>query len=272
MASLAGFFGILTRTIPIDNQIRRIGPYLGCDRLSRRVQSVSYEFMSETARKMKAGDVAFALRRQITSARYLKSERLPPERSIAEQYGVSRATVRDALRQLEAIGFVERRAGSGTYVSYSESTHSVSIVQSTSPLELVDARVALEPQIARLAVLHATDQNLQKAESALLAMESCDDDPDAFADGDERFHLALAECTKNSLLIWMSRRVSEVRSHAQWAQMRQITLTPVTIDAYNRDHRTIYEAVRNRDAEAAVRAMQAHLRSARASLLEAASG
>ena len=217
-----------------------------------------------------AGDIAAHVRRRIAGGELLSGERLLPERTFAEQYGVSRGTVRDALRRLEEAGFVERRPGSGTYVAWSE-VETTSIARSTSPLELIDARYALEPQIVRLAVLNATGRALARAERALEVMEGSEGDADSFAVGDETFHLALAECTKNAMLIWITQRVSEVRKNAEWARMRQITLSGPMIRRYNAQHREVFEAVRRRDAEQAVRAMRAHLDLARTSLVDAAS-
>jgi GntR family uxuAB operon transcriptional repressor len=220
---------------------------------------------------MNAADIAGTLRKQIASARFTRNDRLPPERVLADQYGVARGTVREALKQLEDAGFVERRAGSGTYVTYSERDETRSIVETTRPLELIDARFAVEPQMVRLAVLHATEFDLAKAEAHLQAMEACGGDALAFADADDRFHLALARCSQNALITWMMAKMHEVRSHAQWARMRTITLEPEIIALYNRQHRAIVDAIRARDAEAAGRLMKEHLESARRSLVEAAS-
>lgn len=217
-----------------------------------------------------AGDIAVQVRRRITGGDLLKGERLPPERAFAEQFGVSRGTVRDALRRLEEGGFVEKRPGSGTYVCFSE-VETASIARSTSPLELIDTRFALEPQIVRLAVLNATERALAKAERALEVMERNEADADAFAAGDETFHLALAECTRNAMLIWITERVTEVRNNTEWARMRQITLSRAMIRRYNVQHRAVFEAVRTRNAEQAARAMKAHLDLARKSLVDAAS-
>ena len=198
--------------------------------------------------KVGAGDIAIHVRRQIIGGDLLHGERLPPERAFADQFGVSRGTVRDALRRLEEGGFVEKRPGSGTYVTYSEA-ETVSIAQSTSPLELIDTRYALEPQIVRFAVLNATEQAFLKAESALEVMERSEYDSDSFSLGDEAFHLALAECTRNAMLVWITKRVSEVRKNTEWARMRQLTLSAEMIRRYNVQHREIFEAVRRRDAE-----------------------
>ena len=219
---------------------------------------------------MNAADIAGVLRKQIASARFAQNDRLPPERSLAEQFGVARGTIREALKRLEGTGFVERRPGSGTYVTYSERDETRSIVETTRPLELIDARFAVEPHMVRLAVLHATEFDLAKTEAHLQAMEA-GDDAIAFADADDRFHLALARCTQNALIVWMMEKMHEVRSHAQWARMRTITLEPEIIDHYNRQHRNIIDAIRSRDAEAAGRLMKEHLETARRSLVEAAS-
>ena len=154
--------------------------------------------------KIGAGDIAVHLRRRITGGELLHGERLPPERAFADQFGVSRGTVRDALRRLEEGGFVEKRPGSGTYVTWSDA-ETTSIAQSTSPLELIDTRYALEPQIVRLAVLNATEQALVKAERSLEAMEHSEHDADSFSVNDEAFHLALAECTRNAMLVWITK-------------------------------------------------------------------
>ena len=219
---------------------------------------------------MNSGEIASLLRKQIASARFMLNERLPPERSLAQQYGVARGTVREALKQLEDLGFVTRRAGSGTYVTYSEHDQVRSIVETTRPLELIEARLAVEPHMVRLAVLHANEFDLSKVEAHLSTLESVGDDAESFADADERFHLALAQCSQNPLINWMMEKIQEVRGHAQWAKMRTLTLEPRIIEAYNKQHRAIAAAIRQRDADAAARAMKAHLESARRSLMDAA--
>lgn len=220
---------------------------------------------------MNSAEIATALRRQIAAARFALNERLPPERSLAEHYGVARGTVREALRQLETAGFVARRAGSGTYVTWSESAQTRSIVETTRPLELIDARFAIEPHMVRLVVLHATDYDLEKVEAHMLRMERAGADRDVFADADEAFHLELARATQNPMIVWMMEKVHEVRSHEQWAHMRVLTLKPEVIEHYNRQHRAIVDAIRARDAERAAQAMKAHLTTARGTLVDAAS-
>lgn len=214
-----------------------------------------------------SADIAAELRRQIASARFMPSERLPPERLLAERYGVARGTVRQALRQLEQMGFVERRPGSGTYVTWEDDRAEQSVTEITRPLELVDARFGVEPHMCRLAVLRATDLELNQLRALLDAMETCAQDSARFADIDEEFHLAIARCTQNPMVIWMMEKIHEVRSHAQWSRMRLLTLNPEVVALYNRQHRAVIDAIADRDTERAAQAMKAHLSTAKASLV-----
>ena len=94
------------------------------------------------------------VRRDIADGHYGPHDRLPSERAFADLYKVARGTVRDALNQLAAQGLVDIRPGSGTYVTIASTGETNPVIANASPLELVDARFALEPHICRLAVLH----------------------------------------------------------------------------------------------------------------------
>ena len=217
---------------------------------------------------MNAHDITVDLRQRIEAGRHAPQTRLPSERALAGDYGVTRGTVREAIKMLERDGLVETRAGSGTYVTRTAVTGIPSVIETTRPLELVDARFAIEPHMVRLAVLHATEADLETAETHLVAMEE-GHDAKAFADYDEAFHLALADAAHNPMIRWMMEKCHEVRSHAQWNRMRTLTLSPSIISLYNRQHRDIVNAIRARRADAAMRAMREHLDTARRSLVEA---
>ncbi len=223
-----------------------------------------------TTRKPGSGDVLATLRRQIISEQYFRNQRLPPERELADQFGVARGTVREALKRLEELDFVERRPGSGTYVSYSNDTAARPMAETMRPLELIEARLAIEPQIVRLAVLHADDRDLSRIEESIRRMEANADDTHNFGDLDEVFHLLLAEASHNSLLIWMMRHANEVRSHPSWVKMRHLTHNSKIVVEYNRQHRRIYEAIAARDPDGASQTMREHLNLARQSLIDAA--
>ena len=194
-------------------------------------------------------------------------DKLAPERDLAGIFNVSRTTVRSALQCLEDSGLVVRQIGSGTYVSYRPSPQVDEIAEVTSPLELIEVRLALEPQMTRLAVANATAKDLDRLGEALTRVEASGDDPEDFSRFDEEFHLHLAECTYNPLLAWIYREINEVRSHSQWNARKDTILTPDRIGEYNRQHRGLYEGLRSRDVEASVRAITEHLEKARADLL-----
>jgi GntR family uxuAB operon transcriptional repressor len=189
---------------------------------------------------------------------------------MASNYRVARGTVREALMQLAEEGLVEIRPGSGSYVSFDASHASNSVVENARPLELIDARFALEPHICRLAVLHAQRQDFDRAEALLEQMEASAHDGAAFSEADTAFHMLLAEVTGNSLLLWMVTQINSVRGQQQWARMRTLTLTPRVIETYNLQHRRVLTAIRKREPEEAAGFMKAHLETARLSLTRAA--
>ncbi len=222
---------------------------------------------------MGSAEIAGVLRRQIGEG-YLEAKvRLPAERILAETYGVARGTIRAALNILEDEGLVETKSGSGTYVCEQNkpSLSMESIVADARPLELMDARFALEPHICRLAVLHARSDDFRRAEELLSEMENCSGDPIAFSAADMEFHKLLAEITGNRLLGWIMSQVSDVRNEDEWSRMRYMTLNAETIQLYNRQHRRILHAIRTREAETAAQLMKEHLETARLTLTRAAS-
>ncbi len=217
-----------------------------------------------------SADVASEVRRSIESGTFRRFERLPPSRRLAETYGVARNTLRDALYQLEKEGLLETRAGSGTYVTAPDEAALPDAVGEAAPLELIDARFALEPHICRLCVLHGRREDFERLDALCDRMESAATDPVTFAEADTEFHKALAAATRNSLLIWLIDQITAVRSLDEWTRMRQLTLDETIIDLYNVQHRNLLTALRAREPERAAAAMKEHLETARLSLTRAA--
>jgi DNA-binding FadR family transcriptional regulator len=213
-------------------------------------------------------NVAAQLRRRILEGEYSYEERLPAERNLAEEYGVSRGTIRSVLDLLEQQNLVTRQVGSGTYVTHREMTDQQEISRVTSPIEMVEVRIAIEPQMVRLAIANASSQDLDELHAALRQCETCGGDVEKFARADTAFHLALAHCSKNKLIYWLYERISEVRRHSQWRQMKQKLLTRDRIDFYNSQHRALYEAIAARDAAKATQMIKQHLYGVQDDLLE----
>ena len=216
-----------------------------------------------------AAAIAAQLRRAILEGVYSYRERLPAERELASHFGASRSTVREALRQLEESNMVLRRIGSGTFVNYRSLPGENNIAELTSPLELIEVRLAVEPHMVRLAVTNATQRDLERLGEALRGLEACGNDREAYSRHDAQFHLALAECTRNPLMVWLYRHVNDVRNHAQWSAMKDLILTRERVEDYNEQHRGIFESIKTRDADRAVKIITAHLAAARRHLLGA---
>lgn len=218
-----------------------------------------------------AGTLSAELRRKILAGEFRHDERLPAERSLAEQFGCSRGTVRSAMEKLEQLRLIERRVGSGTFVNHHATADETEIAHITSPLELIDVRMGLEPQIARLAVINATAVNLSKLKGTLQDLERLTNEctPESFTTADQTYHLALAECTGNALMIWLCQHIHDVRSHPQWSSMKDKILKPAQIEIYNIQHRKMYEAIVSRDIETAEKVTIEHLDTARNDLIGA---
>lgn len=216
-----------------------------------------------------AANIAVELRQAILVGDFLHGEKLPPERALAETFGSSRNTVREALRLLEQDGLVARRIGSGTYVTFRNDSDRDEAAEATSPLELIDVRAGIEPQMVRLAVQNAGNRDIDRLEVALMRLERSTDDYRRFSRADEAFHLCLAECTRNPMMVWLYRQVNEVRGNALWYGVRGKILTTSRMEEYNTEHRALYEAIRNRDMERALSIIGVHLEQAKSDLLGA---
>ena len=215
---------------------------------------------------MNKNHVFLMLRKGITDGSYENGERLPPERNLAQQFGVARGTLREGLRELENAGLVERRHGRGTYVTYGVEDSQPSILGEVSPLELMDSRLAIEPHVCRKAVLHATDADFRRLDRMLRSMEQNTRDIVGFSELDAEFHQALAELSGNRMMHWLINSMSGARAHSQWSRVRSIVLTPNAISMYNQHHRAIVDAIRSREPEAAAARMKKHIVTARDSL------
>ncbi len=211
--------------------------------------------------------IAAYLRQAILDGVYLYGEKLPAERQFAAALKSSRATVREALRILEQGDFITRRIGSGTFVSFLPETAGDDVAEMTSPLELIEVRLAVEPPMTRLATVNATARDIERMADVLVRLEASGADANHFTKWDQQFHQALAEATRNPLMASVYQRINHVRGHAQWNAMKDKILTRGRIEAYNRHHRAIFDAIASRDAEAAVRSITEHLEAARRDLL-----
>jgi len=128
-------------------------------------------------------------------------------------------------------------------------------------------RLAVEPHMARLATINATAKDMEAMAEVLTRLEASGGDANYFTKWDRQFHQLLADATHNALMASIYRHVNHVRGHAQWSAMKDKVLTAARIESYNLQHRALYQALRIRDGEAAVRVIADHLDAARRDLL-----
>lgn len=217
-----------------------------------------------------AAALAASLRRAILDGEYHFGDRLPAERDLAGHYSLSRGTVREALRQLEDMRLVARRVGSGTYVQFRDQrARQADIARLTSPLELIEVRIGVEPHMVRLATLNASAHDIERIQDALNRLEASGGDAGRFSRFDEAFHLCLAEAARNPLMLWLYEQVNAVRRDTLWEARKDKVLTPRRIIEYNQQHRALVQAIAGRDVETAVRTISRHLEEAKADLVGA---
>ena len=186
-------------------------------------------------------------------------EKLPPERELAAKFGVSRATMREALNQLVLHGLIERHPGRGTVILKLRSSQHDAALKSLGGLgadvsDALDFRAAVEPAIAALAARRATAADLIRLQELVRFMEH-EESPTAFALLDRRFHDLIAHSCANPLIGELSQLVSEWMD----ATRRELLQTMGRRELCRRGHREIYRALVSRDSDGAFTAMTQHL-------------
>ena len=210
------------------------------------------------------------LRSYLKNNNFALNDRLPPERTLAEELGVTRSTLRNALDVIEGEGQVWRQVGRGTFIgaraviNLSEVQYLSSI---TRPDEISDARSIIEPELARLAALNSDSRDLRELRHCNRRCRSARD-WQLFEAWDNRFHYAIAVATKNKLLITVFETLNAVRRSPVWKIARE-TVGPPKDYPTTDQHDTIYEALKARDPDGAADAMRAHLGSVRNRLIRA---
>ncbi len=216
-------------------------------------------------------EVADRLLGQIQSGVYQQGDRLPAERILSKEYGVSRSVIREAFRFLERMGCVEARVGGGTYVKAPEISDVVDPLamlfsqDADFVLELVEARLILETEIAKLAAVRRTDAQVRELHKILDDMRANISHGGRGIEQDARFHTQLAQSAGNRALNLMSASCSEVLNRSM--EMTQM-LEGVPAQAL-KAHEDILDAVERHDGEGARHAMRAHLLSADENLRKA---
>jgi GntR family transcriptional repressor for pyruvate dehydrogenase complex len=191
-----------------------------------------------------------------------EGSQLPAERELAEQFGVSRTAVREAIKALQEKGLVDAFPGRGTFVTSGTSNsmrRSLDRIIRTSEQNgwtyLVEVREILEPEIAALAATRADAEDITAMRQCVLKMDEAVRDSEAFIEADLDFHLALAEAAENPIVLSLIDSIIGLLRE----QRLRISMVDGGPERGQRYHRSILEAIERHDAHAARVAMQAHL-------------
>ena len=207
--------------------------------------------------------IADQIRGLIRSGEFPAGSRLPPERDLARQLGVSRPSVREALIALEVEGMVEVRIGSGIYVLAGTGHAPGNGPEAAAgPFELLRARYVIESECAALAAKSAKKGQVQAIEDALAEMEREMVDSRQPLPADRMFHLRIAEATGNGALVAVVKMLWEERTGPLYKQLEHHYDSPALWHAAMAEHRAVLKAIATHDADGARSAMQRHLNQA----------
>lgn len=212
---------------------------------------------------MSAVDKAFhGLRHMIATGRLSAGGRIPPEGELCEELGVSRGSLREAVRMLAALGVVEPRHGSGTYVSQlrpEDIIGSLSLTLELLPLsgllEVYEIRRVLEAHVAAQAAARGTPETARELFALIEAMEATDD-PAEVSDLDHRFHAEIATAAGNPALASL---LSVFRARSRKYQIFTLPEGKRMRHKSDEDHRVLATAIADRDPRAAAGAAEAHV-------------
>jgi GntR family transcriptional regulator, transcriptional repressor for pyruvate dehydrogenase complex len=197
----------------------------------------------------------------IRSGQLRAGHRLPGERQLATQLGLSRSSLREALRALAQVNVLVARRGAGTYVTslepalLVEPVHFLLELDDSALTQLFEVRQAIEPSVARLAAHRATSEDLDALAGSLRRLSELQDDLGRFLDEDMAFHTVILNSVRNPLL---SRLVESIQSLGLMSRRRTVQIRGVP-ERTIADHNAIYQALLARDPQGSSDRMFDHL-------------
>lgn len=207
--------------------------------------------------------VADVIITDIKEGRLKPGDKLPSIISLSKDFGVGQATIRESLNALRAMGYVEIKHGQGSYITNNEKTYFnlEAINGSKEDLKnLLEVRNIVEVGVASLAAKNRTDKDLIEIEAALADMKKAIQEKTLGERSDLRFHLAIADASKNKMLKQLLLNVSEIMQHTM-KETRRLYLynKSKSIEKLYNEHNEIYEAIKHQQCNVAQDKMSFHL-------------
>ncbi len=206
-------------------------------------------------------DVARQIQRLIADGALTPGDRLPPERELAERFGVSRGSVRDAIRTLEMVGLLAARQGEGTVVAdaspeaVAAPLASVLVRKRELIADLLDVRKILEPALAARAARRATEEEIARLEDVLRRQRAKMMRGESTIEEDSEFHSVVAHAARNGVIL----KVLDVLMDLLRETRARSLQVEGRLQRSFAGHRRVLEAIRRRDPDAAERAVRRHL-------------
>jgi len=204
------------------------------------------------------------MRRYLTEGEFAHNSRLPAERHLCDELDISRGELRKSLAILESEGLIWRHVGRGTFVGSRpvENIDDVDYLASqTRPAEVMEARLTIEPELARLAAVHATNTDFAQMRICVRGSKAAQQWR-VYEAWDNKLHHAIAAATHNKVLISLFDKLNLVRRSTVWGQLRSTTLPPSDHHSF-REHDAMLEAISQREPALAAERMRKHLQSVR---------
>ncbi|GFE64073.1 FadR/GntR family transcriptional regulator [Litoreibacter roseus] len=195
--------------------------------------------------------------------------RLPTERALAERFNTSRRLVRQALDQLEVEGLVWRKQGSGTYAGQPQDPTgdlAARIAGETDPIQVMEARLCIEPELAALCAVRMTDDEITRLRTLATRQVAADAQTIELWDG--ALHRLIAQCARNRPLLTAFALLDRIRSNPDWVAVRARARSRSSMAVPHSEHEVLINAIAARNPHAARQAMHDHL-SARFMALQA---
>ena len=223
-------------------------------------------------------DAAALLREAIAENLRLRQwragHRIPTERALSDQYGVSRSAVRRVLQEFKRQGLITQTVGSGTYVSDAVQAALASMAaqapgaaaRAVSPAELMGARLVLEPALIEIVIGNATAADFARMDECNAQAEAATT-LEAFEHWDGELHGAIADAAHNGFMSSVFRMVNEARAQGEWGALKRRSATPERRLEYQQEHRALVAALKDRDAERARELCLVHLLHVRTNML-----